>query len=211
MTQAPEMARPAAGGPPPGVTGGGPPDFNKMAEMYLTGHVTGLEGREEEFSRAMINVIKTLSDRFPYAHEVNDALVKAWLTAIQFSKDEGILDRFVQKDIDIMRPVNQRLGQLIQMTSQPEVALEAVAGWSPCHYHLVVTDTLKQPGSRTFLSPFKLVLDAGRRINQFDFDERFVHEQWFIPRMHGFAKDLGVKFDVSPWNDETRLVTVAIA
>lgn len=210
MTQAPEMARPAAGGPP-GAAAGGPPDFNKMAEMYLTGHVTGLEGREEEFSRAVLNVIKTLSDRFPYAHEMNDALVKAWLQSIQFAKDQNLMAEFIQKDIDIMEPVNKRLGQLIQMTSQPEIALEAVAGWSPCHHHLVVTDTLKRPGSRTFLSPFKLVLDAGRGIGQFDFDEKYIHDNWMTPRMRGYSDALGVKLDVKPWDEETRLVTVFLA
>jgi hypothetical protein len=210
MTQAPEMARPAAGGPP-GVTGGGPPDFNQMAQRYLAGHVTGLEGREEEFSRAVLNVIKTLSDRFPYPHEMNDALVKAWLQSVQFAKDHNLVKEFVDKDIATMEPVNKRLGQLIQMTGERELALEAVAGWSPCHHHLIVTDTYKQPGRRTFLSPFKMVLDAGRNIGQFDFDERYMHENWMVPRMRGYSDALGVKLDVEPWNEETRLVTVFIA
>lgn len=211
MTQAPEISRPA-GGPPPGATGGGPggpPDFGAMAQRYLTGHVTGLEGREEEFSRAVINVVATLSDRHPYPHEVNDALVKAWLLSIQFAKERDLLAEFVQKDIEVMRPVNTRMGQLIAATGEKEIALEAVAGWSPCHHHLAVSGTEKLPGARRFKSPFKTVLDAGQRIGQFDFDEQFVHENWFIPRMHGFAEDLGVEFEVSPWQEDG-MITVSL-
>jgi hypothetical protein len=210
MTQAPEMARPG-GGPPPGVTGGGPPDFNAMAQMYLKGHTTGLEGREEEFARAVLNVIKTLSDKQPYPHEVNDALVKAWLQSMQFAKDQNLVKEFIAKDIQTMEPVNKRLGQLIQMTGEKELALEAVAGWSPCHHHLIPTETMKLPGKRVFLSPFKMVLDAGRSIGQFDFDERWMHDNWMTPRMRGYSDALGVKLDVEPWNEETRLVTIFIA
>ena len=211
MTQAPEIARPA-GGPPAGATGGGPggpPDFKKLEATYINGHVTGLEGREEEFSRAVINVVATLSDRHPYAHEVNDALVKAWLLSIQFAKDQNLLPEFCQKDIEVMRPINQRMGQLIAATGNKEIALEAVAGWSPCHHHLAVGGTEKLPGARRFKSPFKTVLDAGGSIGQFDFDEQFVHENWFIPRMHGFAKDLGVEFEISPWQEDG-MITIAL-
>ena len=210
MTQAPEIARPD--GPPAGATGGGPggpPDFKALEETYIRGHVTGLEGREEEFARAVINVVATLSDRFPYAHETNDALVKAWLVSIQFAKDHDLLPQFCDKDIETMRPVNARMGQLIAATGNKEIALEAVAGWSPCHHHLYVAGTEKLPGARRFKSPFALVLNAGRRIGQFDFDEKYVHENWFIPRMHGFAKDLGVEFEISPWQEDG-MITIAV-
>jgi hypothetical protein len=211
MTQAPEMARPA-GGPPPGATGGGPggpPDFSKIGAMYLAGHVTGLEGREEELSRAIINVVATLSDTHPYPHETNDALVKAWLLSIQFAKDQNLLPEFCQKDIEVMRPVNTRMGQLIAATGEKEIALEAVAGWSPCHHHLAVRGTTKEPGKRTFESPFKTVLEAGQKIGQFDITEQYIHENWFIPRIEGFAKDLGVKLDVTPWREDG-MITVSL-
>lgn len=204
MTQAPATERPAA-------PAGGAPDFQAMAQMYLRGHETGLEGREDEFGRGVLNVIRTLKDQKPYAHEVNDALVKSWLVGIKFAKNHGLLAEYVQNDVDTLKPITRRMGDLARMSGEPEVALEAICGWSTCHFHLVVTDTIKTPGARSFLSPFKTALDAGHRVGQFDFDERFVHENWFTPRAHGLAADLGVPVTVSPWDDETRMVTVALA
>ena len=161
MTQAPEIARPA-GGPPPGATGGGPggpPDFQAIAARYLEGHVTGVEGREHEFALGIMQVINTIKDTVPYKHEMNDALVKAWLLAIQFAKDRDILPEFCAKDVETMAPVNARMAQLIAATGEKELALEAIAGYSPCHYHLVL-ETWKEPGKRIFRSPFKTVLAA---------------------------------------------------
>ena len=45
---------------------------------------SGFEGREAELGLAMSVVFKTLQNVTPYRHEINDALVKAWLTSIQF-------------------------------------------------------------------------------------------------------------------------------
>ena len=85
------------------------------------------------------------------------SLVKAWLLSIQFAKDQNLLPQFVQKDIEVMSPVNKRMGQLIAATGEKEIALEAVAGWSPCHHHLYVGGTEKLPGARRFKSPFATV------------------------------------------------------
>jgi len=208
MTQAPEMARPT-GGPPPGVTGGGPPDFGAIAARYLEGHKTGVEGREHEFALGIMQVINTIKDTVPYPHEMNDALVKAWLLSIQFAKNQNLLPEFCQTDIDTMRPVNARMAQLIAATGEKELALEAVAGYSPCHYHLVL-ETWKEPGKRIFRSPFKQVLEASVAVGQFDLTEQYIHEEWFIPRHEGFAKDLGVPLHVSPWQEDG-MITVSLA
>jgi hypothetical protein len=99
---------------------------------------------------------------------------------------------------------------LIAATGEKEVALEAVAGYSPCHHHLVL-QTWKEPGARSWISPFTTVLTAGKAIGQFDITEQYIHEEWFVPRIHGFAADLGVPLKVSPWDEATRKVTVSLA
>ena len=123
--------------------------------------------------------------------------------------DRGILADFCQKDIETMAPVNARMAQLIAATGEKELALEAVAGYSPCHYHLVL-ETWKEPGKRIFRSPFKTVLEASVAVGQFDLTEQYIHENWFVPRNHGFAEQLGVKFDISPWQEDG-MITVALA
>ena len=128
--------------------------------------------------------------------------MKAWLLSIQFAKDQNLLAEFCQKDIEIMRPVNTRMGQLIAATGEKEIALEAVAGWSPCHHHLVRRRHREAARARAASSRRSSGARRGPPIGQFDFDEQFIHENWFIPRMHGFAKDLGVEFEVSPWQED---------
>lgn len=208
MTQAPETTRPAgpppgvaAGGPPPGVGAGGPPDLKAIAQRYIEGHQTGVEGREDEYARAVIMVTNTIKDQVPYKHEVNDALVKATLTAIQFAKNQGILDAYIAHDIATMAPVNKRMGQLVAATGEREVALEGLAGYSPCHYHLYL-ETWKEPGKRSWRSPFTTVLKASTAIGQFDLTEEELHNTWLAPRMHGFAADMGVKIGVSEWTGD---------
>jgi hypothetical protein len=208
MTQAPEIARPA-GGPPPGATGGGPPDLAAVAKRYLDGHSTGTEGRERELALGIQQVINTISDQVPYKHEMNDALVKATLLAIQFAKDQGLMKEYCEKDIEVMRPVNKRMGQLIAATGEKEIVLEGLAGYSPCHYHLVL-ETHKEPGRRWWKSPFSMVLEISRGIGQFDLTEQYIHDEWFVPRTHGFAETMGVPVEIAPWDDETKIVDIRI-
>ena len=94
-------------------------------------------------------------------------------------------------------------------SGEKEVALEAICGWSTCHHQLVLTETHKEPGKRWFESPFGRVLEQGRHIGQFDFDETFVMEQFFIPRAHGFAKVVGVEVETS-WDPQTRIFSIAL-
>ena len=100
----------------------------------------------------------------------------------------------------------ERLALLLE---REELALEAVAGYSPCHYHLVL-ETWKEPGKRIFKSPFTRVLEASVAVGQFDLTEQYIHEEWFIPRNLGFAEDLGVKLAISPWQEDG-MITVSLA
>ncbi len=82
-------------------------------------------------------------------------------------------------------------------------------GWSTCHHQLVLTETHKEPGKRWFLSPFGRVLEQGIALKQFDFDETFVFEKFYIPRAHGFAKWIGVEIDAT-FDPETRIFTISV-
>ena len=103
---------------------------------------------------AMSMVIKTLSQTEPYQHQVNGALVLAHLGAIQFAKNHGLLDEYIEHDRKMMEPVNFRIKKLIEETGNKELALEAVFDITECHYQLVL-DTQVEPGKRTWVSPFR--------------------------------------------------------
>jgi hypothetical protein len=162
---------------------------------------SGFEGREAELGLAISVVFKTLQNVTPYPHEINDALVKAWLTSIQFAKNQGTLAELVAHDIETMEPVNTRLKRVINKVGNKEIALVGIFDHTACHYQLVL-ETQIEPGKRTWVSPFKTVLIASKGLGQFDLTEQEIHEQWTVPRLLGYAKAIDVNFKVSPWSDD---------
>jgi hypothetical protein len=210
MTQATETTRPA--------TDAGTIDLTDdalrtralaKAQVLLKGHSTGIEGREDEFARAIADIHRTFDHTQGYQHQVNDALVKMWLSSIKFAAKHDLLEDYVAESVLIMDPILQRMAGIIRASGEREVALEAICGWSTCHHQLVLSDTHKTAGTRTFVSPFEPVLSAGRRIRQWDFDEAFVVEQFFIPRAVGFGEVLGVPV-TGTFEPTTRMITIAL-
>jgi hypothetical protein len=170
---------------------------------------TGFEGKEAEIGKAVQLVLKTMANSAGYQHEMNDALVKARLQAIQFAKDMGIMDKYVEHDIKTMAPINTRVGQIIKSTGDTEAALVGLCERTACHYHLVL-ETKAEPGKRSWKSPWGHVLAPSKRLDMFDLTEQEIHETWFVPRVMGYAKDMGVNIKVSDWNDEG-IVTIELA
>lgn len=168
---------------------------------FVQAMTSGFEGREEELGRAISTTLKTLKNVTPYKHETNDALIKAWLVSIQFAKDRQLLEEFVAHDVKVMEPVNRVLRKLIEKSGDAEQALIGLFDHTACHYHLVL-ETRVEPGKRSWVSPFKNVLDISRRIGQFDLTEQEIHERWTVPRLQGYARSIGVELQVSDWNDQ---------
>ena len=123
-------------------------------------------------------------------------MVLAHLAALQFAKNNNMLDKYVEHDRKMMEPINDRIGKLIEQTGNKELALEAIFDITECHYQLVL-DTRTETGKRTWVSPYKDSLAACVRIGQMDMTEEEVHEKWTKPRLFAYAKDMGVEFHVS--------------
>lgn len=170
---------------------------------------TGFEGREAEVGKAVQLALKTMANSAGYQHEMNDALVKARLQAMQFAKDNGLMKEYVEHDIKTMRPINSRVGQVIEKTGDREAALVGLCERTACHYQLVL-ETEAEPGKRRWKSPWGNVLNACKRMQMFDLTEKEIHETWFIPRIKGYAEDLGVEVTVSEWNDDG-IVEISLA
>jgi hypothetical protein len=173
----------------------------KMPTPEEFGLWSGFEGREELLGRGLVQLLKTVIADVPYQHHLNDAVLKAQLTAIQFAKNNHLLSQFVAHDIATLRPVNQRVGKLVASTGNPEYGLVAMFERTDCWYQLVL-EWKVEPGRRIWRSPFHTVLGAGRRIGQFDLTEKEIHEQWTVPRLHGYAADIGIRVRVSPWSED---------
>ncbi len=162
---------------------------------------SGFEGREEILGRGLMQLLKTVIADQPYQHHLNDAVLKAHLVAIQFAKNHGMLAQLVEHDVTTLRPINQRVGALVKKTGNPEYGLVGMFERTDCWYQLVL-DYKVEPGRRTWRSPFRTVLEMGKRIKQFDLTEQEIHEQWTTPRMLGYAADLGIKVRISAWQED---------
>ena len=187
--------------------GAGKPEGDAASKFVA--ETSGFEGREEQLGRALSTVIKTLNNTTPYQHEMNDALVKALLNQIQFAKDRDLMAEMIEHDRGVLLPLLVRTRKYIEQTGNAELALVAKFERTACHYQLV-DQTHAEPGLRSYVSPYKTVLDATRRLEQFDMTEQWIHDNWTIPRFMGMAEVMGVNITVSPWNDERR-VTVQLA
>lgn len=195
------MLRPAVAEVPPHVK-----KKTKVVDSYKTN--SGFEGYEHELGKSINIVLKMLSNHAGYAHELNDPLVKAHLLAIQFAKNNGKLDEYIQHDIDTMAPINERMKNIIEKTGEKEIALVGLFDRTACHYALAL-DSEGDGYSRTWSEPFNHVLKACKKIGQFDLTPEEIHEHWTKPRLHGYAKAMGVEIKVSDIGED-RKITVEL-
>jgi hypothetical protein len=207
----------AAKGPPAKP----PPD---PADFY---HHTGFDGREADLGAAVVEAIrkagpengeglgfnpaqqqmlgvavakaiKTISDSKPYQHETNDALVKAHLTAIQFAKDNQLLEKMVEHEVKVQRPMIERVAEMLKAGGSPELALIALTDRTACFYQLVQNYERKGMTVR-WQSPYGTVLPASIRLGQFDLTEKEVHEIFTMPLLTRQANVMGMDVSFSPW------------
>lgn len=187
-----DAADSAKGGPPPGIkaeSGSGRP--NPTLAM-----VSPIQGREEEFGRAINVVLKTMSDSMPYQHYFNDALVKAHLSHIQFAKDHGLVDDMIEKDQKNMSPMLGRVRGKIEETGNKELGMIAMFDRTSCFYQML-DEWDSEPGMRRYREPFGYVLEISKRIGQFDLTVEEIHEIYTKPRYYGYAEQLGLDIEVS--------------
>ena len=186
---------------------GGPPV--EMMRPEVLAPPTGIEGREVDVAESMQVLVRTMQIQIPYPHDMNDALLKAHLTAIQFAKNNGMLEQYVQHDRETMQPLLDRTKNMIEKTGNKELALVMIFERTGCFFQMCL-DAKIEPGKRTFTFPFKKVLDAATRLGQFDMTEKELLDNWWRPRYAGYGEAVGVKFNISDM-DENGKVTIELA
>lgn len=170
------------------------PKKSSVVDNYKT--LSGFEGREEELGKSINVVLRTLSNHAGYAHEVNDALVKAHLMAMQFAKDHDMMEQYVTHDVKTMAPINERMNTIIQKTGQKEIALVGLFDRTACHFQLALENE-SESNVRRWKEPFGHVLKQCKKIGQFDLTVEEIHEHWTKPRLHGYAETMGVELEIS--------------
>ena len=169
-----------------------------------------IEDREEEFGRLIGDAVRTFHMKQPYHHQGNDALIKEQLKTIDWGFQTGHLDSMIKHDIDSMYEILHERVYWIQQTGDFGLALDAVTT-PTCFRNLTIGEGFQWHGPMkvSWVSPYKRILEKGWLRNIWtSVTEQKIHELWTVPRFLGYAEHLEVKFDISPWNEETRVVSI---
>jgi hypothetical protein len=169
-----------------------------------------IEDREQEFGRLIGDAVRTFHMKLPYHHQGNDALIKEQLKTIDWGFQTGNLDSMIHHDIDSMYEILHERVYWIQQTGDFGLALDAVTT-PTCFRNLTIGEGFQWHGPMkvSWISPYKRILEKGWLRNIWtSVTEQKIHELWTVPRFQGYAEHLEVKFDVSPWDEETRVVSI---
>ncbi|GEM_PF-165433 len=147
---------------------------------------------------AVAKAIKTISNDTPYQHEMNDALVKAHLTNIQFAKDNGMLKELVDHEVKTQSFMLARVGNMIRSGGSPELGTIALTERTACFYQLV-QDYQRTGTTIRWKAPYGIVLAVSRPIGQHNLTEQEVHETYTVPLMKQQAEVMGMDIEISPW------------
>jgi hypothetical protein len=147
------------------------------------------------------------------AHQANDALIKEHLKNFDFGLQHNLLPQMVEHDVASMTEILNERVYWVEQTGDIGLALDAVTT-PTCFRNLTVGDGFQWHGSRkvSWVSPYKRVLEQGWKRNTWkDVTEKKIYELWTRPRFEGYARLLECHFEMSEWNDQTRLITIEVS
>jgi len=154
--------------------------------------------QQQMLGLAVAKAIKTISNDTPYQHEMNDALVKAHLTNIQFAKDNDMLEEMINHEVKTQSFMLQRVGKMVIDGGSLELATIALTERTACFYQLV--QTYQRTGTTMrWKSPYGNVLKVSRPLGQHNLTEQEIHEVYTVPLMKKQAEVMGMDLDITPW------------
>lgn len=166
-----------------------------------------------ELGRLISDVFRTYQMRMPYWHQMNDALIKEQLKTFDFALQRDILPEIVQHDADSMYEILHERVYWVEQTGDIALALDAVTT-PTCFRNLTIGEGFQWHGDKkvSWISPYKRVLEKGWKRNIWvDVTEEKIHNMWTVPRFQAFARHLECHFDISEWNEDTRLITIEVS
>ncbi len=172
-----------------------------------------VEDRSAELGRLISDVFRTYQMRLPYWHQANDALIKEHLKTFDYALKRDILPDLVKHDVDSMYEILSERVYWVEQTGDISLALDAVTT-PTCFRNLTVGEGFQWHGKNkvSWLSPYQRVLEKGWKRNIWtDVTEEKIHQLWTKPRFLGYAKHLECHFDISDWDDATRMISIEVS
>ncbi len=154
--------------------------------------------QQRMLGNAVGKAIKTISNDTPYQHEMNDALIKAHLTNLQFAKDNGLLEELVDHEVKTQSFMILRVGKMIRDGGSPELATIALTERTACFYQLV-QEYERTGTTMRWKTPYGNVLNVTRQLGQHNLTEQEIHEVYTIPLMRKQAELMDMDIEFSPW------------
>lgn len=169
--------------------------------------------RGPELGRLLSDLYRTYQMRMPYAHQMNDAIVKEQLKNFDFGLQNDLLPQLVAHDVDSMYEILHERVYWIEQTGDISLALDAVTT-PTCFRNLTIAEGFDWDGPArvSWVSPYLRVLEKGwKRDIWSDVTEEKIHEMWTKPRFLGYAKHLECRFDISDWDESTRRISIEVS
>jgi len=169
--------------------------------------------RSLEFGRLLSDTFRTYQMRMPYWHQMNDALIKEQLKTFSYALKNNILPQLIEHDVESMYEILHERVYWVEQTGDISLALDAVTT-PTCFRNLTIGEGFQWHGPKkvSWVSPYKRILEKGWKRNIWlDVTEEKIHQLWTKPRFEGYARNLECHFDISDWDEETRLVTIEVS
>jgi hypothetical protein len=169
--------------------------------------------RHIELGRLLSDVYRTYQMRMPYAHQMNDALIKEHLKTFDFALQRGILPDIVAHDVQSMQEILGERVYWVEQTGDINLALDAVIT-PTCFRNLTIGEGFQWhgPGKVSWISPYQRVLEKGWKRNIWtEVTEQKIFEMWTRPRLLGYAGILECHFDIPDWDEETRMISIEVS
>lgn len=188
-------------------------EVDKLISRKLNLEDSPAADRIPELGRVISDTYRTYQMRMPYHHQSNDALIKEQLKTFEFALKRDLLPDLVKHDVDSMYEILHERVYWVEQTGDISLALDAVTT-PTCFRNLTLGEGFQWHGDKkvSWVSPYQRVLEKGWKRNIWtDVTEEKIHNLWTKPRFEGYARHLECNFDISDWDEETRLVTIEVS
>ncbi len=148
----------------------------------------------EALGKGVAALFSTYTDTMPYQHRFNDELVKSHLLFLGFLKKEGLINKFLDYNLERMSFILDRIKGLVEKEGKEKALFSLFEG---TNYQLY-EDIKVENGKRSFMCPYEQIILLSSRSGGFGFDRPFVCENWCIPKWKQFSSKIGVALDYQP-------------
>jgi len=148
----------------------------------------------EALGKGLAALFSTYSDTLPYQHRFNDELSKSHLLFLGFLKREGLINKFLDYNLERMSFILDRIKGLVVKEGNEKALFSLFEGTTYQLYEGIKVEE----GKRSFTCPYEPIIEISRPSGGVGFDRQFVCDNWCIPKWKSFSDRIGVTLEYQP-------------